>query len=56
MLVKLRVNQSTFMDIMERVLAANCHERIILDVSSEDGAGIDLRDVVIVVDPKAADK
>lgn len=58
MLVKLRVNQSTFMDIMERVMAANCPERLIIDARGRDGeeVAIDLSGVAIVVDPKAMEK
>lgn len=55
MLVKLRVNQSTFMEIMERVMAANCPERLIID-HRNGGCRIDLSDVHIEVDPKAMEK
>lgn len=55
MLVKLRVNQSTFMDIVVRVMAANCPERLIID-RVNGGCRIDLSDVHIEVDPEAMEK
>ncbi len=51
MLVKLRVNQSTFDDILSRIVAAEPDtDRI--SFSREDRYAISLRDIAIVVDEK----
>lgn len=56
MLVKLRVNQSTFDDILARVTAAGQLDRVMVARGEPGGLGIDLREFAIVIDPAAEDK
>lgn len=51
MLVKLRVNETTFNDIMERIVMAGQLDRVNVANGEPGGLAIDLSEVAIVIDP-----
>lgn len=51
MLVKLRVNETTFNDIMERIVMAGQLDRVQIAKGEPGGLAINLSDVAIVIDP-----
>jgi hypothetical protein len=51
MLVKLRVNESSFNDIMSRIVEAQQLDRIRVAPGEPGGMALDLSEVALVVDP-----
>jgi hypothetical protein len=53
MLVKLKVNESSFNDIMQRIVDAGQLDRIRVAQGEPGGMALDLSEVALVVDPNA---
>lgn len=51
MLVKLKVNEATFNDIMERIVMAGDLNRIRIADGEPGGMALDMSEVALVVDP-----